>query len=92
MGLRLRDTTYGIMVGLMLTACAGLNYKYFGLDAASYEGTLLGPSSAQDIPFSRCQPTASNKGPCVVMLSAEWFKAKEEILQLRQSLKDCQGQ
>lgn len=88
---KLRSFAAGLLLGLLPLGCAGVGYRYYGLDAKSYEGTLLGPAPKYDLPFASCAPTASVKSPCVVILQDEFFKMKQELLQLRQDLQTCQG-
>lgn len=90
---------YGLLVGVAsLGACAnGIMYKYYGLELPDYDGTLLGPTEKQDVPFKKCEPDppdpdhpeAQVKGKCVVLFEDEWFKAKQELIDLRHKVKNC---
>lgn len=88
----------GYSLGLLtLLSCAGVNYKYYGLELSPQcfdQGTLLGKQGSsgwEDLPLSSCKPDEIKKGKCIVMTSDEFFAAKQETLQLRQALKDCQA-
>lgn len=87
----LRNTVFGIAIGFLLAGCvSAIGYRYYGIDAKSYEGTLLGPKPKDDIPFHSCEPDEQNKGKCVVMLTDDFKAMATELLQLRVALKDCQ--
>jgi hypothetical protein len=88
----LRNTLFGLVTGVLVAGCAAgtFGYKYYGLEADRYDGRLLGPSEAEDRPFADCTPTASNKGPCIVVLTPEFLRIKQEVLELRERLKSCE--
>lgn len=71
--------------------CAGFTFRYYGLAAAHYDGSLLGPSADKDVPFSKCAPSEADKGPCVVMFTSEFFALKQDYLNIKAALKECQS-
>lgn len=75
----------------VILGCAGFSYRYYGLDAKSYEGTLLGPSPQDDLPLSTCQPDPTNKGKCVVLYKDEFYKFKADYQNVVSQLKACQS-
>lgn len=80
-----------LLLVIILPACgATFAYKFYGVDAVSYEGNLLGEKPEDDIPFARCKPDDVEKGKCVVMLKEEFFQMKADYLQTKQALIDCQ--
>lgn len=85
MGMK-KSFAVGLLLGF-LTGCGtlGFSYKFYGIQAVSYEGKLLGPKSDDDIPFEKCK----NNG-CVAMLKGEFFKLKSDYEQTSQKLKDCE--
>lgn len=91
MGLK-RTFLAGMAFALLLMGCAGFGYRFYAIEVPSYEGTLVADKTENDLPFKACEPNVSSKRPCVVMLTPEFFKLKEEVTQLRQALKDCQAE
>lgn len=84
----------GFVAGFLLIGCvsASIGYKYYGLDADSYGGKLLGPKPKDDIPFEVCKPDEQSKGKCAVMLSAEFKSMATELVTLRQRVKELEKQ
>jgi hypothetical protein len=82
----------GLVVGLTPWGCASISFPYhfYNLQPVSYEGSLLGPTPADDLPLSICTPDASSQGKCVVMISEQFFKLKADYLTTKQALVDCQ--
>ncbi len=87
----LRQFTIGLILGALLVGCASFNYRYYGLEAVSYEGKLLGPKPENDIPFSQCKPDDVVKGKCVVMLVDDFFSMKKDYEDTKAQLRACQG-
>jgi hypothetical protein len=96
---RVRSLILGLVVGFSFASCAtpaAFVYKYYGLDAVSYDGTLQGPKPAQDLSLKVCEPipatpTAPAKpGQCVVMQREEFFRLKGDYLILEKNLAACQ--
>jgi hypothetical protein len=94
----LKNFVLGLSLGFVLFGCATIAfpYRYYGLDAVSYDGSLLGPKPAQDLSLKECEPdlekpgTPAKRGKCVVMLAPEFFKLKADHLKLQSDLIACQ--
>lgn len=82
---------FGISIGLMVTACAGVvwPYKFYHLSGNNFSGTLLGPKETDDIAFSECRPV-NGKQRCVVVFYTELQKLVTDYKQTKQALYDCQ--
>lgn len=81
----------GVLIGVTLSACAtGFPYKYYTLDAISFEGWLRGPKPADDITLERCKPTAEDKAPCVVMFTKDVYRLRADYEQMEFELDQCQ--
>lgn len=90
---QLKTIAVSLVMGFLLDGCAAhalFSYKYYGLDAVSYDGTLSGPTAQQDESLQVCQPTATDKSPCVVMLSAEFYRLKGDHLNLENEVVACE--
>ncbi len=82
----------GALFSLCVCSCAGFAYHYYGIDGVSYkDGTLLGPTPKDDIPFSSCEPTAADKHPCVIMFAKEFFALKQDYQDTQTKLSDCEA-
>lgn len=102
MGMR-RVFALGLLAGVALTACAGakFSYRWYGLSAERYEGTLLGPKPENDLHFSVCEPdpepspgaspVATKRGKCVVVLADEFARLRTDYLDLEQRLITCEN-
>lgn len=87
----MRNFLLGLICGLAVVACAAtFPYRHYGLDAASYDGNLLGPESKDDLPLRVCAPDDQAKGKCVVLLTEEFFRMKQDYLDTKQRLIDCE--
>ncbi len=85
------NKAFGVCLLLILVGCASFSYHFYGLKEVSYEnGTMLGPSDKEDVPFSKCSPTASSKFPCVVMFAKEFYALKLDYEDTQQRLKQCE--
>jgi hypothetical protein len=74
-----------------VASCASsFPHRWYGLDAASYEGKLLGEEEKDDLPLHLCQPDDVTKGKCVVMLVDEFHRMREKYVELQEMLKACQ--
>lgn len=91
MGLKSRVVLAMVVFG-GLGSCSSFPYRHYGLDAQSYEGTLLGPEPKDDLPLSVCKPDDQVQGKCIVVLAAEWFRLKQEYLDMQSRLKACEEQ
>ncbi len=81
----------GLVSALTLVACSGLSIRYYGLSQVEFSrGILLGPKESDDLPFSRCAPVGNEANPCVVMFTRDFFALKQDYLDTKQKLKDCQ--
>lgn len=98
---RLSFLILGLVVGLVAGGCAtqaAFTYHFYGLDAVSYDGTLQGPTAAQDLSLKECapdpvdpaHPEAAKPGKCIVMKSADFYKMKGDYLMTQQDLISCQ--
>lgn len=70
----------GFFSGIMLSACLASNlfpFKYYALNANSYEGSLIGPTTDQDLLLKMCAPTEADKAPCLVMFTSDFLRLKE---------------
>lgn len=83
----------GIGLGLLLAACAGAQfpYQYYGMDLTDQK--LLGPTAADDLSLlTTCQATASDASPCSAMLTSEMLALKQDYINTKNQLNDCQQQ
>jgi len=70
----------GFVSGITLSACLASNlfpFKYYALNAVSYDGTLMGPTADQDLLLKMCSPTEADKAPCMVMFTSQFLRLKE---------------
>lgn len=86
-----KSFAFGLLFGLVLAGCAGFQYKYYALDAASYEGALRGPEPKDDLPLTECQPDARVRGKCVVMLVDEFRAFRIDYDRIKTQLNECQS-
>jgi hypothetical protein len=87
----LRSFITGFCFAFLLIGCTGFSYKYYGLKDVNYSnGTLLGPEAKDDKPFMNCAPSASVKNPCVIIFANEFFKMKQDYLDTKTKLADCE--
>lgn len=79
-----------LVIGIL--GCGGTEfpYKYYGIDAKSYEGKLLGPTAKQDLPFAKCKPDDAQKGKCVLMLVDEFEMFRFDYMRCKETLKEAQ--
>jgi len=81
----------GIGIGLCLAACAGASfpYHYYGVDLS--DSLLRGPSAADDLSLSAtCLPTASDAAPCTGMITSAFLALKQDYINTKNELSDCQ--
>lgn len=84
-------------------ACAstGVAYKYYVVHPEVTPPMLYGSKPSEDLdllktcsPDPECakpdHPKTANCGKCIGMVSTEFFKMKQELLELRQAVSDCQ--
>ena len=81
----------GFISGLILSACVGsvFPFKYYTLDAKSYEGNLLGPTADKDLLLSMCSPTQGDKAPCIVLFTSEFLRLKDAYIKCQIDLDDA---
>lgn len=65
-------------------------YKWYGLQANSYEGKLLGEKPKDDLPFKTCEPDDFVKGKCVVMKVSDFKELRLEYVELKTRLQACE--
>lgn len=96
----LRHALVGLVVGFSLASCsteAKFPYRYYALDAASYDGDLRGPKPADDKALKLCEPTpATPNGPaienkCLVMFKDEFLQMKADYKKMQVDLEACQA-
>lgn len=84
---------------ICMSGCgAAAIYKYYTLDGVPdgcyKSGQLLGKLGSDgwpDVPFLGCEPTATNKAPCVVQFLTDYIAKDTELLNCRQQLSDLQA-
>jgi hypothetical protein len=91
MGIRLRDVCY-MLVGVCLFGCAGAGfpYRYYGLDAQSYDGFLRGDKPDNDLKLDECAPTSADKAPCMVMKTDALLRLKQSYQDMELKLRKCE--
>lgn len=84
----------GFVACLFLVGCAGASYpyKYYGLAAASFQGSLLGPGPKDDVDLMKCEPTAANARPCIVMFTDAFLRSKSDYLNQQTRIIDLERQ
>jgi hypothetical protein len=88
----LRHLSLGLVIGVLLSGCAGFSYHYYSLSGADYtKGVLLGDAPEHDEPFVVCEPNVGAKFPCVIVKADEFFRMKQDYMDTKQKLKDCQS-
>lgn len=90
-GLLRKQTLIPVLLLSAIIGCgATFSFRHYGLDAKSYEGTLLGPDPKQDLELSVCEPDEVEKGKCIVMLRDEFYRLKLEYLDISNRLIACE--
>jgi hypothetical protein len=87
-----KEFIIGVLLGLSLAACAGaaFPYKYYGLDLVDKK--LLGPTPTDDLDLSVCDAIASNRSPCIAVMGDAMMALKQDYLDTKNQLIDCQHQ
>lgn len=78
---------------ILVTACgaaASYPYRYYVLQANSYQGKLLGNKPENDLALSVCAPEPGKQGKCMVMLKDAYLQLKADYLDLQAKLAACQ--
>lgn len=81
------------LMGVTISACMAnklFPFRYYSLDAESYEGKLLGPSVDQDLLLSMCRPTDIDSAPCMVMFTSAFLRMKEAYMTCQVDLQAAQ--
>jgi len=84
---------FWFLLGILFAlGCAtAFPYRYYGLNASNYDGTLQGPKPSDDLPLSKCKPDDQVKGKCYVVLASEMDKIKLGYKDLVNQLQTCQS-
>ena len=86
---------YALVPFLFLLSCSSssFDFDYYGIDHPRYdEGKLDALSEdTEDLQFRVCEPTDADGTPCVVMLSAEYFKMAREFVRIKERLRACES-
>lgn len=80
------------ILGVTISACVASTfpYRYYALDADSYNGSLKGPSQDQDLLMKMCLPTEHDKAPCLVMFTSAFMRLKESYMKCQSDLEAAQ--
>lgn len=83
---------FSFVFGLILSACIASKFpfRYYTLNADSYDGSLLGPTDSQDVALKMCAPTESNRAPCLVLFTSEFLRLKESYIKCQIDLDRAQ--
>lgn len=82
----------GFILGCALIGCAAspiFPYKFYHLTGNSFEGTLLGQTPKDDLPFAQCKPV-NGKQQCVVVFYTELTALITDYKQTKSDLIACQ--
>jgi hypothetical protein len=93
MGIGFKGYLAGLGTAFLMLGCVGAKfpYRYYGLGEADFtKGTLLGPTPSDDVPFVSCAPLGISHFPCVVIKAEDFFKLKQDYLDLQLNLDSCQ--
>ena len=81
--------SYFFVLAICLFSCAGTNYPYYVI--SPIDNKLLGKEPKDDLPLDKvCTPTIGNNAPCIAQMNDVFFKQKQELLELRKALDECQ--
>lgn len=86
-----RSLAVAALLSFALMACGSFQYRYYGIDAQSWEGRLLARDEKDDLPLRTCEPDDQVKGKCVVMLVDEFERMRAEREELVERLKKCRN-
>ena len=76
---------------LLIASCAstGIDYRYYTIHPEV--DRLYAKDIKDDLPLlESCKPDAQDQAKCIGMFTPEFFKMKQELLELRESLNECQ--
>lgn len=87
---RLLGVAVGVFSSFVLFACTGatFTYKYYPYDIVNH--TLVGATTADDLPDSVCEPRTDNQRPCMVVLTDEFEALKSDYLKTKDALDRCE--
>lgn len=81
---------FGVLPVLLFSCAAtGFKYTYYGIKPS--DQVLLGPTVAEDLPLSTCEPDDQVKGKCIVLLTAEFERLRSDVIRMQEELKHCQS-
>lgn len=86
-----RQYVYSTLILALFMGCAA-HWPYPVRVLSVREGVLRGPTSAQDLPLSVCDPDEISEANCYVMLREEYRALRKEYNNLIERLKGCEGQ
>lgn len=81
------------LLAALLGGCSTpYSIRYYGFGDVDFgKGKLLGPTPADDLPFSKCSPNSLETHPCVMMFADDFFKFKQEVEDVRIKLNACES-
>lgn len=78
-----------ILVCAVSCASSGVDYTYYTIHPELDKLEASDPKD--DLSLSKaCTPDETSQAKCIGMMEAEFFKMKQELLELRKALQDCQ--
>ena len=80
--------TLAAMLAVSSCAAPQFNYRWYGIDPAA--GKLLGPVESMDLPLSTCQGDEQQKGKCAVLFIDEFDRLRNDLIQLKLRLDQCE--
>lgn len=89
-------TAAGFAFGVLVAACASVEFPYRDYGLIPSRDLLLGPEAEDDLSLSKeCEPDpdgpgARVKGKCHVFKSAEYLRLKQDYIELRKRLEACE--
>lgn len=90
----MRQFALGMLFAFSLMGCAGWKFKdhyvWYGLEAESYAGKLLGAEPKDDLDFAKCAPQDGERGKCGVFLPEELERLIHDMEKTKADLKACQ--
>ncbi len=78
----LHQVIYGLVVGVLLSCCAGAGYRFYNIaipDGCYRDGLLVAHDPKDNLPLEICKPTDHDHGPCVVMQTFEHTRLEEDL-------------
>lgn len=85
----------GLTLGVLLVSCATAafpyKYRYPDENVDYTKGALIGDVASNDVAFSTCAPTATNKRPCTCLETPTFLALKLDYQDTQQKLKECES-